>query len=477
MKNQILLIAFYLSLSMFTYTQVTVSPSVSTTNAPQILSIAVDSKKTTIYLNYIENRGNWIEPWIRVSSSTIIRDRLTGLVYDIKELGDGLKLDNRYATKKGDLYVLTLVFPALPPGTNSIDILENVADGWYWKDVKINNPNIELTSEWNEVSIKVDWAKNGINTNEGIYESIDSENGNIKYTLALKMNGEKYELIYLGGNDNGKWKIGDIKAILNKTATPNIYKVKWYMSDKIINEDLYITFESGMMKIISTNSQPTLYLKLFPTSSASSAKSSGTGFAISSDGYIVTNYHVVDGANKISVRGVKGNFSKVYSASIVIEDKNNDLAIIKIDDKDLTTLGIIPYSIVSNISDVGNSVYTLGYPLRSTMGDEIKLTNGIISSKTGFQGDITTYQISVPLQPGNSGGPLLNSKGEIIGIVNAKHSEAENASYAIKSCYLTNLIQVMNTPLSLPKKNIICTKTLSEQVKYVKEYVYILEVN
>ncbi|MDE0472065.1 MAG: trypsin-like peptidase domain-containing protein [Ekhidna sp.] len=205
----------------------------------------------------------------------------------------------------------------------------------------------------------------------------------------------------------------------------------------------------------------------------SGVKSSGTGFALSSNGYIVTNQHVVDGASKVSVRGLKGDFSEVYDAKVIVEDKKNDLAIIKIADQ--TYLGTPPYRINSSITDVGNAVYALGYPLRATMGDEVKLTNGIISSKTGFQGDITTYQISVPIQPGNSGGPLFDSNGNIIGIINAKHTGAENASYAIKASYLMNLIQVMNTTPRLPQSNTISNKSLSEQVKYLKKFVYIIE--
>jgi S1-C subfamily serine protease len=185
----------------------------------------------------------------------------------------------------------------------------------------------------------------------------------------------------------------------------------------------------------------------------------------------------VEGASKIRVKGVKGDFSKTYNAEVVVEDKNNDIAIIKINDPDFTTLGTIPYTINSSLTDVGSSVYALGYPLRASMGDEVKLTNGIVSSKTGFQGDITTYQVSVPVQPGNSGGPLFNSSGEIVGIVNAKHLGADNASYAIKTNYLMNLIQVMNVTPRLPKNNTISDKGLSEQVKYVKEFVYILEIN
>jgi S1-C subfamily serine protease len=110
------------------------------------------------------------------------------------------------------------------------------------------------------------------------------------------------------------------------------------------------------------------------------------------------------------------------------------------------------------------------------MGDEVKLTNGIISSKSGFQGDITTYQISVPVQPGNSGGPLIDNKGNIVGIINAKHSDAENASYAIKTIYLYNLLQSLETPPGELSNNYLENKSLTEQVKTIKNFVYIVEV-
>lgn len=205
--------------------------------------------------------------------------------------------------------------------------------------------------------------------------------------------------------------------------------------------------------------------------------SSGSGYAISSDGYIITNYHVTDGAKTIKVRGVNGDFSKIYSAKIAIEDKHNDLSIIKIDDPNFRSLGTVPYVISSRASDVGSSVFVLGYPLRATMGDEVKLTNGIISSKSGFQGDVTSYQITAPVQPGNSGGPLFDDKGNIIGVINAKHRGAENVSYAIKSPYLLNLIDLLPTP---PKLQTICAvtmKPLTEQVKILKKFTYIIEIN
>lgn len=111
------------------------------------------------------------------------------------------------------------------------------------------------------------------------------------------------------------------------------------------------------------------------------------------------------------------------------------------------------------------------------MGDEIKLTNGIISSKTGFQGDVTSYQISAPVQPGNSGGPLFDSQGYLIGVINAKHVGAENASYAVKVSYLTNLIDLLDFPPTLQKVSSVSGKPLTQQVTIIKKFVYIIEVN
>lgn len=203
--------------------------------------------------------------------------------------------------------------------------------------------------------------------------------------------------------------------------------------------------------------------------------SSGTCFALSNNGYLATCYHVVEGASAIQIKGVNGNFDKKYNAKVVSYDRNNDLAILKIDDTNFTTLGHIPYSISAKTTDVGENCYVLGYPLRADMGDEIKLTNGLISSKSGFQGDITSYQISAPSQPGNSGGPLFDKNGNLIGIINAKLTIAESASYAVKSPYLKTLMSAIDDNIP-PTANILSGKTLSEQVKEIKKFIYIIEV-
>jgi S1-C subfamily serine protease len=216
------------------------------------------------------------------------------------------------------------------------------------------------------------------------------------------------------------------------------------------------------------------WIKIFPNSSSTSPKlkqSSGTGFALSSGGYIVTNYHVIDGASKIEVKGIGGDFNKKHDANLIISDKNNDLAILKVN----KNLGTIPYKIASKTSEVATDVYTLGFPLRSSMGDEIKFTKGNISSKSGFQGDITTYQHTIPIQPGNSGGPMFDDNGFLIGIINAKHLDADNASYSIKSKYLLNIIDESSSTISHSSTNLMYGKSIAEQVEQIRSFIYIIE--
>ena len=116
----------------------------------------------------------------------------------------------------------------------------------------------------------------------------------------------------------------------------------------------------------------------------------------------------------------------------------------------------------------------------SLMGTEIKFTDGKISSKTGFQGDVTTYQISVPIQPRNSGGPLFDFDGNLIGItsstVNRKFNVTENVNYAIKSSYLKNLIEVLDFKLNLPNDSSIITKPLTEKIKILSAYVVLIKI-
>jgi S1-C subfamily serine protease len=347
---------------------------------------------------------------------------------------------------------------------------------------------IELSKRltcWTASLIKQSFQSGGMEDPvEGIYEnSVGSGKGEAKYKLAVKKISGKFYLIYLSGANNpDDWKEGEVKATLEPTATPQFYKADWIMANKSEDNGYYVSFESGAMDVMNSDKSRSLYIKLYPTAqdniaSFSNVPASGTGFALASNGTIVTNYHVIEGAKTIKIRGINGDLGKSYSAKLVASDKNNDLAIIKIDDYSFSSLETIPYIIKSGGANVGEDVFVLGYPLRSTMGDEVKVTNGIISSKTGYDGDVTSYQISAPVQPGNSGGPLFDSQGNVVGIVSAKHTAAENASYAIKVSYLSTLINSLPSPPTLRKTNILGAKSLSQQVESVKKFVYIIEVN
>jgi S1-C subfamily serine protease len=340
---------------------------------------------------------------------------------------------------------------------------------------------VEMT-EWTEQKLKKHFKENGANVFEGIYEGTISNSNLAKYKLGLIKSDTGYNLIYISGAKNYiDWTEGEIKSNLIPTSTATLFKAEWKMAIKAINKDAFISFEKGLMELI-INGEKEVYIKLFPTAEderniRKKEPASGTGFGISSNGLIATNSHVINNVTKITVRGINSDFTKSYSAKLLIEDVKNDLAIIQINDSSFKSLETIPYTISYKSSDVGSSVFVLGYPLKAVMGDEIKLTNGIISSKSGFQGDVTSYQITAPIQPGNSGGPLFDSNGNLIGIVNAKLLGGENVSYAIKSSYLLNLIEILPTVPSLTIVNLLAGKLLPEQVKIINRFVYIIEVN
>tara|TARA_B110000027_G_C16116429_1_gene300374 strand:+ start:2714 stop:3142 length:429 start_codon:yes stop_codon:yes gene_type:complete len=142
---------------------------------------------------------------------------------------------------------------------------------------------------------------------------------------------------------------------------------------------------------------------------------------------------VIEDADEIEVEFILNDEVQKFNAEIVQLDKVNDLAIIKIFDMDFDGVDDLPYNFKSRTSDVGTKVYAYGYPMAlSVMGKEVKITDGIISSKSGFDGDITTYQISAPIQGGNSGGPLFDEKGNFLGINSSGLGKnvADNVGYS-----------------------------------------------
>lgn len=169
----------------------------------------------------------------------------------------------------------------------------------------------------------------------------------------------------------------------------------------------------------------------------------GTGWPIQ-PGYIVTNQHVVSGKKKIAVVSTSG---QKISAKVLIEDRINDLALLQVDHPEKLPPAL---PIAKSSAKTGSKVFTIGYPHPDIMGTKPKLAEGIVNALSGYMDDPRILQISVPIQSGNSGGPLLNMNGEVIGIVTAKLSAVkmfnwtgdlpQNVNYAVKATYVTALI-------------------------------------
>ena len=209
-------------------------------------------------------------------------------------------------------------------------------------------------------------------------------------------------------------------------------------------------------------------------------KGNGSGLIISKLGHIITNYHVIEDASVIEIEYKNDNGINKYNAEVSVVDESNDLAIIKIVDDKFNDLKETPnYNLDTDVKEIGNKVYTYGYPLAlSIMGKEIKITDGIISSKTGINGDIKTYQITNPIQPGNSGGPMFDEDGNFIGVISSglKKELADNVSYSIKSNYVVNLISSIPEKIEKPYSYTINWLSTEKQISRISEYVVLVKV-
>lgn len=215
-------------------------------------------------------------------------------------------------------------------------------------------------------------------------------------------------------------------------------------------------------------------IKSIKTDNATGNKPSfgGSGFAISGNGYIVTNYHVVRGADSVHVQNGKGS----YKVQSIYTDPVNDIAILKINDKSFDNLPSLPYSIKKGTSSVGETVFTLGFPK-----DEIVLGDGYVASRNGINGDTLAYQVAIPVNPGNSGGPLLDNSGNIVGIINGKENKTDGATFAVKSKYIMEALNAipqdsLSKRVSYGKKSILRGLKRNKQVEKMQDYVFMIKV-
>ena len=197
-------------------------------------------------------------------------------------------------------------------------------------------------------------------------------------------------------------------------------------------------------------------------------KSGGTGFLIDSKGYLITNAHVLKGKTIVATN----DQGQQFIARICMKDMDRDIAVLKIEDKDFIPYNSLPYNINKSVK-LAEPIYTMGYPK-----DQIVYGEGYLSSETGYKGDTLTYQISIPAEHGNSGGPVLNKKGEIIGILTDK---LESGSvFAVKSIYIFKAVENLKknpafSDIKLNSTNAIKKLQREEQVEKVNTCVFLIK--
>jgi S1-C subfamily serine protease len=296
---------------------------------------------------------------------------------------------------------------------------------------------------------------------EGIWTDTNNE-----YTVAVFRNTiaprRDFVGIALAVKQSG-WNVCDVQMEIRQTANARAYTASFFLPDKskvggtmeIDQEDrLRGTFEEKGRK------HKVSFLRNYPENFAQSGSkkrsgpvSFGSGFFIDTKGLVVTNYHVVDKPGDLKV--VFPGLDEELDAELVMTDKRNDLAVLRFrPTKELSKrLGPLPYRVAApkNVK-VGQETVVIGFPLGSDLGRNHKVGTGIISSLSGVNDDPGRMQISNPIQPGNSGGPVFNRKGEVVGVVVAglddkfyyekKGFVPQNVNFAIKLHYLQGVLDL-----------------------------------
>jgi S1-C subfamily serine protease len=249
--------------------------------------------------------------------------------------------------------------------------------------------------------------------------------------INLKLHRMEFEDPVWSGTLIGKGKEETLNILFNKSIK------KWHS---------YPGFQEALVSLAGNVTSPSSPQPVAPQPSVKQqVVSGGTGFLFSSRDYIITNYHVVKGASSIQVKFPGG---ERIEASVQAKDSQNDIAVLKLSQSPSTPIPDLKFGDSSKVRP-GDKVFTIGYPASSILGKNQKITDGIISSVTGIEDDPTMFQITVPIQPGNSGGPLFNERGEVIGITTASLSlnaiqslgaVPQNINYAIKSSFVNNLL-------------------------------------
>lgn len=296
------------------------------------------------------------------------------------------------------------------------------------------------------------------------------------YSLGIVAHDNQYLIIYLSGGTvyPGKWNEGAVKGLLTPTEA-GFYEAIWYDAEGVKMDNI-LAFQRGdelVLDFVDEDSRLILTrTKEFITDEPQGPKrTSGSGFAIDSDGYIVTNYHVIENMNNIAV--FNEHLAQGYNVVVVATDTVNDLAILRIEDEEFTSLGTIPYEISNREPRKGEAISCLGYPNPSILTYEMKSTQGSVMALNGYVPSV--YMISIDIDHGSSGGPIFDENGDILGIVVSGYFNGLNltSNFAIKTSYLYDLIEQVDDIEPLPG-NTIKELSFPDKVERIAPYVFVI---
>ncbi|MCS7018479.1 MAG: serine protease [Cytophagales bacterium] len=222
------------------------------------------------------------------------------------------------------------------------------------------------------------------------------------------------------------------------------------------------------------NSKDTLS-RFAPRTMTAPQRFEGTCFAISEKGHLITSYHLVAKADSVFIESTTQPGLR-YKVELAFGDERTDLAVLKITDSTFRSFGKIPYTLKKGTVDLGEEVFTLAYPK-----NDIVYGEGSISARTGFEGDSIAYQISIPVNPGNSGSPVFDDSGNIIGVVSGKLSGAEGVAFALKSSTVwrtlkDSLPEQLDELFDLPKQSKLAGQKRTAQLKKMQDFIFQVKV-
>jgi S1-C subfamily serine protease len=224
--------------------------------------------------------------------------------------------------------------------------------------------------------------------------------------------------------------------------------------------------QKQLRDIISKNTKP--------APPPSDVKYTGTGFAITNDGYFVTAYHVLhDGKSDFDSVYIQNHEGQYFKATLINFSPESDIAILKVEKKNFRFgKGELPYTFAAAKAGLGTHIFTLGYP-----GDDMVYDEGYISSKNGYEDNDMQYTLHLPAGHGQSGSPVVDEKGNMLGLLTAVGSQGEANTYAVSSKALISLIHsATNNTIHLPKVNRLGRMKHDEQIEKMEAYTFSVKV-